>query len=112
MKETKPTTPRLRELQVALNQLDHEKDGIAIRHKAIGKVSGYRMAIDDLWPVIEAAQDLVANVGPDSICIFCMVSTWKRRADVQHSADCRIRIFRDALAAVDTSDSSVQLKRG
>ncbi len=40
-------TPRLRELEAKVNHLDRERDSIALRYKTLGKVDGYKMALED-----------------------------------------------------------------
>ena len=67
MKETKPTTPRLRELEAEAGIKDSLHLASISRRTFIStseaRVEGARMILEDLWPVVEAAEKIVPRTG-------------------------------------------------
>ena len=59
MKETKPTTPRLQELEA--DEKRYMANGWDLHATAFHQAKGYNQALEELWPVVEAAREYMLS---------------------------------------------------
>ena len=101
MKETKPTTKRLRELKQKVEDYQYPENTRL-------KLEGYNMALEDLWPVVEAAR--VAHIQLNEAIEFLEDGIGYENTPLVSkvlASDFMISALalRDALAAVEFTDA-------